>query len=250
MAEGNGYAAAMKSVGLIALVLLTAAAAPGPHSVTRTTAALEFSYEWPAEAVAIPALDLKLYSEAKAKLAEAQKNAAEDQALARKQKREFHQHDFSGSWETAGQTPRLLSLQGGFGGYEGGAHPNGFSRALLWDRAQGRQVSVGSLFARTGDFVSLTRSIYCRMLDAERKEKREGETLGGEFDQCPKYSELTIVPADGNNNGRFDTIDIIADAYVAGPYVEGDYDVEVPVTSALIAALKPDYRASFEAQRQ
>ena len=38
-------------------------------------AALEFTYEWPAQAAAIPALDLKFYKDAKKALGEAQANA-------------------------------------------------------------------------------------------------------------------------------------------------------------------------------
>jgi hypothetical protein len=238
-----------RGIIVIAAVAL-AAAATGPHKVARTTPALDFNYEWPAEAVAIPALDLQLYTDAKKKLAEALKNAQQDQALARQQKRDFNQHDFSGTWETAGQTARLLSLQGGFGGFEGGAHPNGWTKALLWDRVSNKPISVGALFPNPADLTTLTRTTYCKLLNAERAKRREGEKLGGDFDQCPKYSELSIVPADGRKDGRFNTLDIIADAYVAGPYVEGDYDIEVPVTAKLIAAMKPEYRGSFEPQRQ
>ena len=42
----------------------------------------------------------------------------------------------------------------------------------------------------------------------------------------------------------------VASPYVAGPYVEGEYEVELPVTARLIEALRPEYRESFEAQRQ
>ena len=85
---------------------------------------------------------------------------------------------------------------------------------------------------------------------AERQKRREGEKFGGDFDQCPKYSELAIAPADKDKDGRFDTIAMVASPYVAGPYVEGEYEIDVPVTRQLIAALKPAYRNSFEAQRQ
>jgi hypothetical protein len=232
---------------LIAGFVLTAAAAGGSHKVVRQTAALDFSYEWPAEAVAIPALDMRFYKEAKAKLAEAQKNAAEDQALAAKQKRDFNQHDFSGEWDTAGETPRLLSLQGGFGGFEGGAHPNGYDKALLWDRQANREISIQSLFVRPGDFLALTRATYCKRLDAERAKRREGKKLDlPDFNACPKYSDLAIAAVDGNDNGQFDRIDFIASAYIAGPYVEGEYEIFVPVTARFIAALKPEYRNSFE----
>src|SRR4051812_36541492 len=69
-------AAVKREVIVLAAVALTAAAG-GAHKVVRKTAALDFSYAWPAEAVAIPALDMRFYKDARAKLAEAQKNAAE-----------------------------------------------------------------------------------------------------------------------------------------------------------------------------
>jgi hypothetical protein len=238
-----------RGIIIIAALALTGAAG-APHKVVRSTAALDFSYEWAAQAVAIPALDTRFYNDAKAKLAEAQKNAAADQALARKQKRDFNQHDFSGTWETAGETPRLLSLQGSFGGFEGGAHPNSWDKALLWDRKLGREIAMGALLTGRGNFAALTRAPYCRALDKERAARREGEKLGGEFDECPKFTDLAIAPIDKNGNGRFDAIDFVASPYVAGPYVEGEYELELPVTSRLIAALRPEYRDSFEAQRQ
>src|SRR4051794_50509 len=110
-----------RALALLALALTAAAA---PHKVVRSSAALDFKYEWPAEAAAIPALDLRLYSEAKRNLAEVQKNAREGQALAGQQKREFNQYFFSMQWTTAGETQRLLSLASELGTFEGGAHPN------------------------------------------------------------------------------------------------------------------------------
>jgi uncharacterized protein YdbL (DUF1318 family) len=36
----------------------------------------------------------------------------------------------------------------------------------------------------------------------------------------------------------------------AGSFAEGEYDISLPVTAALIEALKPQYRSSFEVHRQ
>ena len=63
-----------------------------------------------------------------------------------------------------------------------------------------------------------------------------------EFDSCPKFSELALIPAVSKHRGRFDTIHLIAAPYTAGPYAEGDYDIALPVTGRLVAALKPEYR--------
>ncbi len=239
-------------LGVIVLTAVALTAAAGaPHKVVRKTAALDFSYNWSAEAAAIPVLDMRMYKDAKAKLAEAQKNAAEDQSLARRQKRDFNQHFYSMDWTTTGQSSRLLSLKGENGSFEGGAHPNTSYDAMLWDRRANRSVSISSLLARPVDLASLTHGVYCKRLDEERTKRREGEKLDlPEFNQCPKYSDLAIAPVDRNKNGRFDRIDFIASPYVAGPYVEGEYEILVPVTPKFIAALKPDYRDSFEPQRQ
>ena len=42
----------------------------------------------------------------------------------------------------------------------------------------------------------------------------------------------------------------MADPYVAGPYVEGSYEIELPVTGDLTAAISSDFRESFEVQPQ
>jgi peptidoglycan-N-acetylmuramic acid deacetylase PdaC-like protein len=232
------------------MALASASAGWTPHKVVRNTALLDFSYQWPAEAAAIPALDLQLYKEAKAKLAKAQNDALDDQTAARQQKREFHQHEFSMSWTMAGQTARLLSLQSLLGTFSGGAHPNTIYGALLWDRRANRQVNVGALFLQPDAFSALTRIRYCAALNAERHKRRQGEDFGGSFDQCPKFSDLAIAPADKNKDGRFDTIEFVASPYVAGPYVEGEYETSLPVTSQLINAIRPEYRNSFARHRQ
>jgi len=61
---------------------------------------------------------------------------------------------------------------------------------------------------------------------------------------------LAIAPLDRNRNGRFDTIAFVASPYVAGPYVEGEYEISLPVTSHLIRGIRPEFRDSFERQRQ
>jgi len=96
----------------------------------------------------------------------------------------------------------------------------------------------------------LTRSSFCKALDAERLRRRDGERLEGEFAQCPAFKELAIILVDRKRNHRFDHLLFVASPYVAGPYVEGSYEISLPISSSLIAAMKPDYRSSFEVQRQ
>lgn len=241
----------MKRGVLFAMAIAASTSAEArPLKVETKNSALEFTYEWSSEAAAVAALDRRFRAESAKAYREALVNARQDQALARQQKRDFNPEFYSMHWSTAGQTPRLLSLQSQLGTFTGGAHPNSSDGALLWDRRLNQQIGMDALFLRKQAFGALTRIRYCVLLAAERQKRREGEKFGGDFDQCPKYSELAITPADKDKDGRFDTIAMVASPYVAGPYVEGEYEIDVPVTRQLIAALKPAYRNSFEAQRQ
>ena len=241
----------MKRAVLFAIALAASASAEArPIKVETKNSALEFTYEWSSEAAAVAALDRRFRAESAKAYREALVNARQDQALARQQKRDFNPEFYSMHWSTAGQTPRLLSLQSQLGTFTGGAHPNSSNGALLWDRRLNQQIGMDALFLRKQAFGALTRIRYCVLLAGERQKRRDGEKFGGDFDQCPKYRELAIAPTDKDKDGRFDTIAMVASPYVAGPYVEGEYEIEVPVTRQLIAALKPAYRNSFEAQRQ
>lgn len=235
----------------IALIGAASAEAAAPVKIERTSKLLQFTFAWPANAAAVPALDHRFRSELAKALKQSLANAREDQALAKTQQRPFNQHLYSMQWSSAGETPRLLSLQSELSTFEGGAHPNTSYGALLWDRQAKQDISLGSLFLRRGSFAALMRTPYCKALDKERTKRREGFKMDlPEFNACPKFSELAIAPADRDRDGRFDSIDFVASPYTAGPYAEGQYAIRLPVTRQLIAAVKPAYRASFEAQRQ
>ena len=47
----------------------------------------------------------------------------------------------------------------------------------------------------------------------------------------------------------FDRVGFLIDPYTAGPYAEGTYEVTLPVTRAILAAVKPEYAESFTATR-
>lgn len=242
---------AVKRGILFAIALVACGPAEArPVKIERNSNLLEFTFAWSSEAAAVQALDRRFRADLAKAYRAALENARQDQLLARQQQRDYNPQFFSMQWTTAGQTPRLLSLQNQLGTFTGGAHPNSNNGALLWDRRLNQQVSMDALFLRKQAFGALTRIRYCVLLAAERQKRRQGEKLGGDFDQCPKYSELAIAPADKDKDGRFDSIAFVASPYVAGPYVEGEYEIEVPVTRQLISGMKPAYRNSFEAQRQ
>jgi hypothetical protein len=242
----------MKSaIALLTVAAAVSAAAPAPVKIERDSKALQFTYSWPAEAAAIPALDKQFRADAAKAYKEAIATAVENQKIYREQKRDGAQDFYSMEWATAGQTIRLLSLQNQLSTFTGGAHPNTGYDALLWDRRAKKKIELSALLTGRGNLAAVTRPAYCKALDAERNKRREGEKLDlPDFNACPKYSELAIAPVDKNNNGKFDTIDYVASPYTAGPYAEGEYEIDLPVTARLLGALKPEYRGSFEVQRQ
>jgi hypothetical protein len=219
--------------------------------IVHNSSILEFSFEWPRQAAAIPALDSRMRSEMARAYRESLSTARKDSKMYREQQRTGISDFYSMAWTTAGETPRLLSLESELSTFTGGAHPNTSYGSLLWDRKLGRPVSIDSLLIVRSQFAAVTRAAYCSALGRERNKRRQGEKLGlPEFNACPKYADLAIAPMDKNGNGRFDTIDFVASPYIAGPYSEGEYAIEVSVTKPLLNALRPEYRSSFESQRR
>lgn len=209
---------------------------------------IEFHFAWSAEAAAVPQLVERLRKDLDKGKAELIAGAEEDKAMRQEQGGEFHGHMSSTDYKTAGQSHRLLSLSVEAGSYTGGAHGNYGVSALLWDRAEAREIRFTDLFASPANVDRLLTPSWCDALNKEREKKR-GEPVGsgGMFDECPKLDEIAVVPGDKDGNRRFETLAMVASPYVAGPWAEGAYEIELAVTPELLAALKGDFRTSFEA---
>lgn len=208
---------------------------------------VEFHYGWSAEAAAVPQLAAKFRKEMEKAEADLIGSAKEDKASREKEGFDFNGYMSSTQYDTAGQSARLLSLKVDVGSYTGGAHGNHGVGSLLWDRQAQREIKDSDLFAEAANRDRLLTQRWCDALNKAREEKR-GEPVGGGglFDDCPKLDEIAIIPTDKNGNGRFDLLTLVASPYVAGPWVEGDYEIELAVTPDLIAGLKSDYRDGFE----
>lgn len=222
-----------------------------PFAVDRKGELVEFNYAWSAEASAVPALVRRLNSDLETSFSAASTTARADRAAAQAEKRRFNGHQFNRRWTTAGQSARLLSLGGTTLNLTGGAYPSHGADGLLWDRLTRRETKVERLFSASEDLEKLVHAPFCVTLEGERAERRGAPVQADDpSSECPKMSELAIMPADSNANRRFDRFRFIAPAGVAGANVEGRYDIAVPVTAAMRAALKPAYRSSFEIQPQ
>src|SRR5690606_12481141 len=122
---------------------------------------------------------------------------------------------------------------------------------LLWDKRTDKALSPMALFVSADALQAAARDAFCAALNKQREAKR-GEPVDPTIDDwmntCPKISETTVIL--GSSNSRtFDRIGFLIDPYTAGPYAEGTYEVTLPVTKAILAAVKPAYAASFTATR-
>jgi len=215
------------------------------HTVSSGEARREFSYAWPAKAAAFPALTARFAAERDRLLAE--QRADWDEAL-----REFAAGDclgcvnraFEKEWEVVADLPRFLSLSASFYAYAGGAHGNGAFDALVWDREAQQAIDPKAMFRSPEALQKALGPAWCRALKAE-KVKRLGEAYSDDsFFPCPAIADLTLLVGSAGRKA-FDRIGLIAAPYVAGSYAEGPYEVTLPVTPGVLAAVGPGYAEAF-----
>ena len=241
---------------MIVIVLAAPAASESgakPFSTTYKGKYAEVDISWSAEVSQVPTLVRRFRREFASEKAQSIKCGKIESEVRGRTGDEAMRCSSSTTITTKGETPRLLSLARAYWAFTGGAHGNGATHGLLWDRAMNREISFASLFTSPRSITTLLRQPYCKALDAERKKRRGPDyTPGGiaEFNSCPKLLDLALMPASSARSGRFDQIRLIAAPYQAGSFAEGEYDIAPPITSPVIAAIKPAYRASFRAQRQ
>lgn len=210
----------------------------------------DFGYTYPAKARAIPALRAELDRRAAKLRAWFRAGTAAERRSAAADKRTYHPWEQAVGWSVVADTPRFLSLSAQTYSYTGGAHPNHGYDALVWDRRAGRALKAVDLFASGAAFNRVFRKPFCAVLDRERAERRAGEPIapGEMFNECIDPTKSTVIL--GSSDGRaFDRIGVLIAPYEAGPYVEGDYEVTLPVTPAVLAAVRPAYRVAFRPGR-
>jgi len=219
---------------------------------TRTVAGSEvargFSYTWPAEVAAVPALVRRFTAERAEMLAEQKIEFAAGLSMAQPDGCFGCNHDLARDWSVFANIPRYLVLQGSYYVYSGGAHGNINFEALVWDRKAKKALFSEKMFLSESVLQGALGAAWCESLKAERAE-RLGEQASAIMDEddvfpCPPIADLQIYPASSDGQ-RFDRIELLAAPYVAGSYAEGVYEVTLPVTPAVLAAIKPRYRAAF-----
>jgi hypothetical protein len=157
-------------------------------------------------------------------------------------------------WAQVANLPGYLSLTADDYRYDGGAHGNFGRRSTIWDKALSLQIAPIDMFTSKAAFDRLVQTEFCDKLDAERTLKREGEKVdrsqSGDWTQaCPSPSDLVVIL--GSSDGKkFNRMAVYAAPYAAGPYVEGDYEINLPITAKLISIVKPEYKAAFAVKRK
>lgn len=233
----------VRSLGTLAAMLVAPAAL---HAAEPSG----FGYTYPAAAARIAPLRAWLDADRKTLNARFLADVRNAKREAKKDGFPYREWDFQKEWSVVTETPRFLSLSGSLYTFTGGAHGGTASFALLWDKAARRRMAPTAVFASPAAIQSALGAAFCDRLDVERA-KRRGEPVkrGSEtFSNCPKVSEATLIL--GSTDRRaIDRVGLLVDQYVAGPYAEGMYEVTLPVTPQLLAAVKPDYRAAFAVGR-
>lgn len=217
------------------------ATAPIPATdllVKRETAELDFLWRAPPELAEAPALLAALREQALASAEEMQASAVEDMKL-RPDDAPKLSHFFVQDWTVAADTPSLLNIRADISMYTGGAHPNHGFAVKYWDKNGRREISFSDLFSDWNAAQKLLTPDYCSALNVERVERR-GEIQDGIFDDCPPLGDQPVALASwpGQDISGFR---ILLAPYVAGPYSEGDFEINVPMTDAVRALVKPQY---------
>ena len=210
-----------------------------------------FEYAYPAAAAAIPSLRARLDGELAKHRTEFEAFAREEQANAKAGGFDPRKLDLAIDWAVVAELPGWLSLSAAVESYEGGAHPNHNFDAILWDKTADRARKVEELFTSRQAFLDAVQGDFCREIDKQREERR-GEKInrasGDPFDECIDPLESTVILGSSNRKA-FNRIGVLVAPYAAGPYVEGGYEVTLPVTARVLAAVKPEYRAAFAVMR-
>jgi len=239
---------------LAALLLAAPVCAAGPagdRTVEVSNDDFEFDYAYPAAAARIPGLRKWLEADLAKQKRDLAAFAREERKNAKEGGYDYRQVSMSVGWSVVTELPQWLSLLASLGSYEGGAHPNHNYDALLWDKAAGRARAVSDLFVSKDAFRKAIRADFCRALDRQREEKRmEPVTHASDdpFEVCIDPLESTVILGSSTRKA-FDRIGVVIAPYAAGPYVEGDYEVTLPVTARIIAQVRPQYRKFFAVKR-
>jgi hypothetical protein len=220
-----------------------------PFKVEDKSDLVEFSYSYPAEAAAVPQIVERLQDDLRKGRADTTQSAREDKKERGRQDFPFLAYSLQTDWTTEANTPRFLSLLSEVYAFTGGAHGNTGYSTLLWDRKANKEVAFEKLLVSPQAFARAIHDRFCKALNDARAEKR-GEpvvaTGDDDFTVCVDPLKQTLVP-ESKDGKAIRNVTVVIGPYEAGPYVEGSYEIDLPVDTAMLKAIKPEYRNDFAA---
>ncbi|ANY19997.1 hypothetical protein A6F68_01481 [Tsuneonella dongtanensis] len=211
---------------------------------------MDFSYSWPKEAASQAKLAEYLrakldrdFAETKSGWESSFKDCPADAISCRN-------YSLAAKYEVVADLPGYLSLSNAFSTYTGGAHGMYGLESLVWDRKNQAVMDGVAMFRSPAALGAAIGDELCSSLDAARVQKgmEPAEAGDGFFDACPGLDEATVLVGSSNKK-TFDRITVWYGPYVAGSYAEGAYELDFPMTTAMLEAVKPAYRAAFSAKK-
>lgn len=250
-----------KHVGLLLAGMLVTSGLAASADAQRRTAALpasdlviddlkpatNFSFQWslPARAGLYPALARTMRAEALAQLRADRVAAAANRRAGGQSGMMFWR---SANWQVGADTSRLLALWVAETEVGGGASGNLFYRSRWWDKQTRRSVTFESLLADRAAAYAALQPAFCSALDSQRTAKRGGQAPDlPAYRECPALAEQVLVPQTIGADRRIALFSVKVAQGNVGPRSEGGYEVTVPVTAGFVAAVRPEWRASFRA---
>lgn len=215
-------------------------------NVTESTDLIEFVYKYPEDAAQIPELAKALDDDRAAKRAALVAAARRDKDAAEQGNYPYRIQSHRQIWQRVTSTPRFLSLSAEIDAYAGGAHGNEAFDTLIWDRNRRKQLKPLDLFKSGEAFDAAIRDSFCAGIKRAKAAKgiTVDEAPDSPFAKCPPASAQTVWL--GSSDGRFiDRMTIAIGPYEVGPYAEGSYKINVPVTGALVKAVKDEFARDF-----
>lgn len=207
---------------------------------------VEFAYAYPREAAQIPELAKWLDNDRQVKRETLIEAAQRDKASAEKEGFPYHAHSHLQTWQRVTDTPRFLSLSAEIETYMGGAHGMTSFDTLIWDRTRRRVLKPLDLFVSGAVFDAAIRDDFCSRIKRAKAAKgiQTPDEPDSPFSKCPPASAQTIWL--GSSSGRYlDRMTIAIAPYEIGPFAEGSYKINVPVSAELVKAVRPEYQREF-----
>jgi hypothetical protein len=249
-APANAASPASAPIGVQATAIASVEAG-GARKVEEKNDRFSFSFSYPAAAGSIPGLKALLDRQLDEQRSALDKDTRQFKAETEKDGFPYRAYDGQTDWAVVADLPGWLSLSAQKYSYTGGAHGMTVFDSLVWDKQAGVQRAPLSLFVSGAALEAAIKPAFCDQLDRQREKKR-GAPLDrknpGMFDECIGLASTTVLLGSSNRK-VFDRVGFLIPPYEAGPYAEGTYEVTLPVSEAILKAVKPEFRSSFTVSR-